>query len=63
MKLNSSAKLSREDWVMGERGSRIFCCMSRAYIHRVMHRSKCPMSAYTAPLHTITGMTFGTKLS
>ena len=40
MKLKSSAKLSKDDCVMGERGSRIFCCMSRAYIHKVMHLSK-----------------------
>ena len=33
MKLKSSAKLSKLDWVMGERGSRIFCCMSSAYLH------------------------------
>ena len=32
MKLKSSAKLRRLDWVMGERGSRIFCCMSNAYL-------------------------------
>ena len=33
MKLKSSAKLSKLDWVMGERGSRIFCCMSSAYLY------------------------------
>ena len=33
MKLKSSAKLSKLDCVIGERGSRIFCCMSRAYLH------------------------------
>ena len=45
MKLKSSAKLRSDDWVMGDRGSKIFCCMSRAYIQRVMHLSKWPMSA------------------
>ena len=34
MKLKSSAKLSRLDWVIGERGSKIFCCISRAYLNK-----------------------------
>ena len=34
MKLKSSAKLSKLDWVMGERGSNIFCCISSAYLHK-----------------------------
>ena len=33
MKLKSSAKLSRLDWVIGERGSKIFCCISSAYLN------------------------------
>lgn len=45
MKENSSAKDSRLDAVMGLRGSRLVCCMSNAYFHRLMQRSKFPESA------------------
>ena len=45
MKLKSSAKLRSDDCVIGDKGSSIFCCISSAYIQRVIHRSKCPISA------------------
>ncbi|KRX30178.1 hypothetical protein T09_9690 [Trichinella sp. T9] len=49
MKEKSSANDSRLEAVMGLRGSRLLCCMSNAYFHRLIQRSKFPESAYTAP--------------
>lgn len=45
IKEKSSAKESRLEAVMGLRGSRLLCCMSKAYFHRLMQRSKFPESA------------------
>ncbi|MPC50307.1 hypothetical protein E2C01_044130 [Portunus trituberculatus] len=45
MNENSSAKDTNELWVMGLRGSKIFCCMSRAYIQRILDDLKVTVKA------------------
>jgi hypothetical protein len=46
---NNSAKERKLLCVVGLRGSKTVCCISKAYIHNIMHLLKLPMSAYNAP--------------